>query len=184
MYLIIDKNTQVILHMSNSFPGEEDKKPKDLFPDFDSATMDFGKAPGQFIPVHFAIKDGVVIDLDPPKPAPEPAIATLRERKLKEFEDLSLGLRRQLIPDHQLLNAGIGGIYDEARVQSIRDTVQAFRNEYARLEKAVAQANTAKELDAIKPSFPTAIVTPPKAPTPPIIPIQAINLGSIISPKR
>jgi hypothetical protein len=163
MYLIIDKNTQAILHMSNSFPGEEDKTPEALFPGFDSATMDFGKASGQCVPVRFGIENGVVVDLDAAEPEPEPDIAALREQKLKDFEDISLGQRRHLIPDHQLLNAAIG-IYDEARVKSIRDTVQAFRLEYGRLEKAVVGAKTSLALDAIKPSFPTAIINPPHKP--------------------
>jgi hypothetical protein len=68
-----------------------------------------------------------------------------------------LTLRRQLVPDHQLLNAGIG-LYDDDRSQSLRDTVQAFRDEYHRLEGLVAKAKSVKELDAIKPAFPTALV--------------------------
>ena len=43
MYLIINKKTKDILHMSNSFPGE-DRKPEDIFPSFDPASMEFGRS--------------------------------------------------------------------------------------------------------------------------------------------
>jgi hypothetical protein len=57
------------------------------------------------------------------------------------------------------MNAGLG-IYDDDRVRAIRETVQAFRHEVHRLEKAAAKAKPIKELEAIKLSFPAAIVTP------------------------
>ena len=156
MYLIVDKKTQAVLHMSNSYPGE-DKKPEDIFPTFDAATMDFGRAPEQFIPVHFAIIDGVVKDLQPAQAAPAETLSQARDRMLLVFSDLSLALRRQVLPDHQLLNAGIG-LYDEERTQSLRDTVQAFRDEFHRLQGEVAKAKSVKDLDAIKPAFPAALV--------------------------
>jgi len=158
MYLIVDKKTKAILHMSNSYPGE-DKKPEDIFPTFDATSMDFGRAPEQFIPVHFAIVDGVVKDLEPAKAPPAETLAQARDRMLRVFSDLSLSLRRQVLPDHQLLNAGIG-LYDEDRTQGLRETVQAFRDEFHRLEGEVAKAKSVKDLDAIKPAFPTALVVP------------------------
>ena len=174
MYLIVDKAKKTILHMSNAYPGE-DKKPDDLLPGFDAATMDFGRAPGPFIPVRFAIEDGVVKDLD----APPPAVAAVdlganavhetvdqaRARKLHEFTAQSLWLRAKLIPDYQLLNAGLG-LYDEARVQSLRATVQAFRDEVHRLEKAAAKAKTVKALDALQAAFPNALIAPKPAARP------------------
>lgn len=158
MYLIVNKKTKEILHMSNSLPGE-DKKPEDIFPSFDAAKMDFGRAPEQYIPVRFAIEKGVVKDLDPAPVTPAETITQARERKLREFSDMSLSLRRHLIPDYQLMNAGMG-VYEEDRVQSYRVTVDSFRNEYHRLEAAVSKAKTVKELEAIKPSFPKTIVVP------------------------
>jgi hypothetical protein len=161
MYLIVDKETKAILHMSNSFPGE-DKKPEEIFPSFDPATMDFGRAPEQFIPVHFTIEDGVVKDMAPPAVSPPETIVEARERILRGFSDASLSNRQQLIPDYQLLNAGLG-IYEPDRTQAMKETVQAFRDEVHRLEKAVAEAKSIQELEAIKPSFPTAILTPKPA---------------------
>lgn len=158
MYLIIDKKTKAILHMSNSFPGE-DLRPEQLFPAFDPETMEFGRAPGQYIPARFAIENGVVKDLDSPPPAPAETIAKARARTLRAFSDQALSLRQQLIPDYQLLNAGIG-LYDEERTQSYQNTIQAFRDEYRRLEGLVAKAKSVKELEAIEPSFPKALVAP------------------------
>ena len=170
MYLIIDKKTKAILHMSNSFSGEE-KKPEEIFPSFDAATMVFGRAPEQFIPVSFAIENGVVKDLAPePAAAPRETIAQARARTLNEFSEVALGTRRQLIPDHELMNAGLG-IYEDDRVQSIRATVQAFRDEYHRVEAVVTKAKSVKELEAIKPSYPTAIATP--KPKPKLSPAEA-----------
>src|SRR5215831_16756720 len=104
MYLICDKKTKAILHMSNSLPGE-DKKPEEIFPSFNPATMDFGRAPEQFIPIHFTIEKGVVKDLVPPQAAPAENLAQARQRVLRSFTDASLSMRNQLIPDYQLLNA-------------------------------------------------------------------------------
>ena len=166
MYLIIDKSSKAILHMANSVRGEE-KEAAEVFPAFDAVTMDFGRSPEQYIPVNFVIENGVVKDLDSPPAivaAATPAaavenIAQARERQLQSYSALALESRRQLIPDHQLQNAALG-IYDEDRVQAIRATVQAFRDEYHRLEAAVAKTRSSKALTAIEPAFPTTIVTP------------------------
>jgi hypothetical protein len=64
------------------------------------------------------------------------------------------------------MNAGIG-LYDEERVQAIRATTQAFREEYQRLEAAVAKAKSVKELEAITPSFPTEMITAKPSPLSP-----------------
>jgi hypothetical protein len=162
MYLIVDKRTKAILHMSNSFPGE-DKKPVEIYPSFNAATMDFGRSPEQFIPANFAIENGVVKDLAPPAAAPPETIAQVRDRVVRGFTDAALANRRLLVPDHQLMNAGLG-MYDDERVQAIRATVQAFRDEVNRLEDAAAKAKSIQELEAIKPSFPTALVKPKMAP--------------------
>lgn len=156
MYLIIDRKTKAILHMCNSHPGE-DKKAEDLFPAFDSAKMEFGRAPDQYIPEHFTIEKGVVKDVSPCLEAPAETLAQARERKLREFSDLSQMQRRELIPDYQLMNAGLG-LYEEERTRAYQGTVQAFRDEYHRLEALVAKAKTKKDLDAIKAAFPKAVV--------------------------
>jgi len=162
MYLIIDKKTKAILHMSNSFPGE-DKRPEEIFPAFDAATMDFGRSPDQFIPVHFTIENGVVKDLAPPTAPPPETLAQARDRVVRGFTDASVAARQLLIPDYQIMNAGLG-MYDDDRVRAIRATVDAFRDEVNRLEAAAAKAKSIQELEAIKPAFPTAMVKPKPAP--------------------
>lgn len=167
MYLIIDKTTRAILHMSNAMPGE-DKSPQDLLPGYDAKTMVFGVAAQPFIPARFDIVDGVVVDLDP---APMTAaaesrpdtLAQLRKRKLQQLSGQAMAERQTLVPDYQLLNAGLG-LYDDARLQSLRATVNAFRTEMQRLQAAVAKARSAKELDALVPAFPIALVPAAKAP--------------------
>jgi hypothetical protein len=159
MYLIIDKTSRTILHMSNSVPNE-DKKPQELLPGFDPKTMVFGRSPEQFIPGRFDIEDGVVVDLDPP-PAVVPALAeTLeqaRARKKQEFTGQALALRASILPDYQLLNAGLG-LYDDARANNIRLTVNAFRSEMTRLEALIDKARTVKDVDALVAAFPTTMI--------------------------
>jgi hypothetical protein len=160
MYLIVDKKTKEILYMCNSFPGEE-KKPEEIFPSFDPKTMEFGRSPEQYIPVNFTIRDGVVEDATPAPQAataPRETIAQARERMLLAFSEETLAKRRALVSDLQLMNAGIG-LYDEERMQAVRATTQAFREEYQRLEAAVAKARSFKDLEAITPSYPTEIIT-------------------------
>jgi len=155
MYVFVDKKTNAVLHVANASPGD-DRKPEQVFRDFDPDTMDFGQAPDHFIPVHFAIRRGLVVNLDLP---PAETLAQARQRTLQDFSAQALALRAALVPDYQLLNAGIG-LYDEQRVQSLRDTVNAFRSEVQRLESAVAKAKSIKDLNALAPAFPAAIVLP------------------------
>jgi len=168
MYLIIDKTSRAILHMSNVMPGE-DKTPQDLLPGFDEQTMVFGVAAQSFVPARFDIIDGVVVNLDPaPMTAaaePEPdTLVQLRARKLQQFSGQAMAERQTLLPDFQLLNAGLG-IYDDARLQTLRATVNAFRAEMKRLETAISKAKSAQELDALMPAFPTALVQVAKVPS-------------------
>lgn len=153
MYLFVDKKTNAVLHVANASPGD-DRKPEQFFRGFDPATMDFGHAPDHFIPARFAIRRGLVVNLDPPQAE---TLAQARERRLREFSAQALALRAVLVPDYQLLNAGIG-LYDEQRVQSLRDTVNAFRSEVQRLQSAIAKAKSTEELDALVPAFPAVIV--------------------------
>lgn len=164
MYVIIDKTTQAVLHMSNSWPGE-DRKPEDLLPGFDPATMVFGRAPEQYLPMRFVIEGGVVRDLDAPPPpaaAAKEDLAQLRAKAVERINAQALAMRAQLVPDYQLVNAGLG-LYAGPRVASYRATVEAFRNEVVRLEAAIAKARSAKEIDALQPNFPTALVDPAAA---------------------
>ena len=156
MYLFVDKKTNAVLHVANASPGDE-RKPEELFRAFDPATMQVGHAPDDFIPARFKIEAGVVKDLDPPPTAAPPeTLEQAKARKLRKFSTQALALRAQLIPDHQLLNAGLG-LDDDDWVQSLRSTVQAFRDEYHRLAAAVAKATSIKELEALQPAFPTGL---------------------------
>jgi hypothetical protein len=158
MYLFVDKKTQAVIHVASVSP-DDDRKPGEIFRGYDPETMDVGRAPDQFIPARFAIKKGIVVDLDPPPAPAAETVAQARERRKGELTALALAARAAILPDYQLLNAGLG-IYDEDRAASIKATVNAFRDEVNRLEAAIAKARSAKDLDAVVPQFPTALVVP------------------------
>jgi hypothetical protein len=162
VFVIRDKKSKAILHMWQSVPGER-RKPEELLPDFDSKTMEFGRTDALFVPASFDIENGVIKPLEPPAPeveaapaAPAPSLAQVKETTLAELSRLSFELRKKLIPDHELQNAALG-VYDEKRTQAIRDTVKAFRDEYKRLEAVLKKARSIKEVQALKPDFPTQV---------------------------
>lgn len=165
MYLIVEKATQALLHMSNSFEGDA-ADPKLLFPAYDPETMVFGRFSEQRLPQHYEIRDGVVVDLDGGAPAIVPPadlgaedLRSARARVRAALTSQALAKRARLVPDYQLLNAGLG-MYDEARVAAIRATVQAFRDEVNRLEARIAKARSVDALNTLKPEFPSALVVP------------------------
>lgn len=164
MYVIVDKATQTILHMSNIYPGHE-REPHELLPGFDPQTMEFGRSPGPYVPARFRIVDGVVEDLDASPPPAPPTLEAARAARLRWLTDLALSERARIAPDYQLLNAGLG-LYDAARTQALRATVQAFRDEVHRVEAAIAKAQSVPEVESLQPTFPTALLKPaaPAAP--------------------
>lgn len=169
MLLVIrDKKSKALLHMHQTAPGEQ-RKPEEVFPGFDPKTMEFGRSEEPSVPARFDIEHGVIKPLEAPEPerkeaatAPAPTLAEAREARLAEFSRLSFELRKKLVPEHELQNAALG-IYDDKRTQSIRDTVKAFRDEYKRLEAVLKKARSVKEVEALKPEFPTALVPAPSA---------------------
>jgi hypothetical protein len=158
MYLFVDKKTKAVIHVANVSPGD-DRTPERIFRDFNPATMDVGRSRDDFIPAHFAIRNGIVVDLDE---RPAETLDQARARKKQEFTAQALALRSALVPDYQLLNAGLG-LYDDARVATLKATVNVFRDEVKRLEGKVAAAKSIKELDGLAPKFPTALVVPKPA---------------------
>ncbi|MFG6489098.1 hypothetical protein ACG04R_20600 [Roseateles sp. BYS78W] len=159
MYVFIDKKSKALLHVANASPGDE-REPSAFFDKYDPQTMEVGRAIDQFVPAKFAIKKGIVVDLDAP---PAETLDQARARKLDEIKLQALTQRGAIAPDYQLLNAGLG-IYDDDRVQQLRNTVNAFRAEAERLEALVAKAKTVADVDAVTAKFPTALVTAKPAP--------------------
>jgi|GEM_PF-6201753 hypothetical protein len=160
MYIIIDRKSKKILHMCNSRPGE-DKQPQELMPDFDPKTMEFGRAPEQYIAEKFVIENGVVRNIEDEAvqlaATTKESVAEARERRLRSFSALSLALRKNILPDYKLQNAALG-IYDAEETATIRATVEAFRAEYHRLEKELEKARSLKTIEAVEAKFPTALV--------------------------
>ncbi len=160
MHVIIDKASQTVLHVAQEHPGEP-PKPEDLLPGFDPETMVFARTADSYVPTRFVIDKGVLRDLDAPPPDKPKAetLAEARARRLLSVSRWALSARAEFMPDHQLLNAGLG-LYDDARTATIKATVQAFRAEVHRVEALINKARSVKEVDAIEPAFPTAPVTP------------------------
>lgn len=153
MYVFVDKKTQAIRHIANVSPGDE-RDPAEFFPDYDPATMEVGRAPDGYVPVHFAIKKGIVVDLEPP---PAETLAQACDRRKREINAQALTERAALAPDYQLLNAGLG-VYDAERAMVLRATVNAFRSEVHRVEAAIDKAKSAKDVDGIVPKFPARLI--------------------------
>lgn len=165
MFVVRDKSTQTLLHIAQSAPGER-RRPEEVYPEFDPETMEFGRTDAGGIPAAFTIVRGVVRRLDEPQSASpeeeeEAAPLTLEELKprlLAHYSELSLERRRELIPPHKLENAALG-VYDEERTRAIRDTMEAFRDEYHRLEEAINKARSLEELGRVRPRFPRSVRT-------------------------
>ena len=155
MYVFVDKQTRAVVHVANA-SDDDHRAPGEIFLGFDPETMDVGRAPDHFIPARFEIENGLVVDLDPP--AAE-TLEQARTRRKLEFTQQALALRSALVPDYYLLNAGLG-IYDEARVASLRATVNAFRDEVKRLEDKLASAKSMKAVNDLAPKFPTMLIVP------------------------
>jgi hypothetical protein len=163
MFVVRDKSTQAVLHIAPSAPGER-RKPEEVYPDFDAETMEFGRTDEPWIPAAFAIVRGVVRPLDEPEPAAveeeaeaaPPPLAEVKAQLLSHYSELSLERRREVIPAHKLENAALG-VYDEEQTRAIRDTMEAFRNEYHRLEEAINAAKSLEDLRRLRPRFPRSI---------------------------
>jgi len=80
-----------------------------------------------------------------------------KQRKIQLISELSFKIRSDFLPDYKLQNAALG-IYDEAKTAVIKATVQAFKDEYNRLEGLVMQAPDANAVDAITPNFPDKLI--------------------------
>lgn len=80
-----------------------------------------------------------------------------KQKRIQYFSDLALSQRQTFLPDYKLQNAAIG-LYDEAKVTIFKATVQAFKDEFTRLEGLVNQAADANAVDAITPNYPDKLV--------------------------
>jgi len=161
MFLIVDKKAKAILHMSNSIPGE-DKKPEEVLPQFDPVAMEFGRAAEQYVPVRFTIENGVVKDLEPPLSTPQETLAQARARVLREITNTSLANRARLIPDYQIMNAGLG-LYDQQRTQAIRTRCKPFVPKCSAWKRLSLRSGRSRSLPpSSQPSFPTEVLSPPR----------------------
>lgn len=83
----------------------------------------------------------------------------IKEALIQSYSARSFQLRDELIPDYKLQNAALG-IYDKKTVATFSATVQGFRQEFKRLEKAIVAAKTLTRLKSIKAKFPDNILSP------------------------
>lgn len=80
-----------------------------------------------------------------------------KKRKIEEFSELSFKLREEIIPDYKLVNASMD-IYSESEKLNFQATVQAFRDEFYRLQKLVEDAPDIVAVRAVKENYPREIV--------------------------
>jgi len=159
MYVVRNKKTKELIHMVNS-SRDIDLKPEEVFREFDPKTMELGRFHEQRLPEEFTIEEGVVKEKAAKPRSAKAAAEELKELKalrLQQVSQISLSERAMLIPDHELLNAALGGIYDEKRTKQIQATVKAFREEYHRFRAALEKAKTAEDVAKLEPKFPTKL---------------------------
>lgn len=84
-------------------------------------------------------------------------LAEYKRRRIEEFSELSFELREEIIPDYKLVNASMN-IYSESEKLNFQATVQAFRDEFYRLQKLVEDAPDIGAVRAIKEDYPRETV--------------------------
>jgi hypothetical protein len=80
-----------------------------------------------------------------------------KQKRIQYFSGESFYIRNAFLPDYKLQNAALG-IYDEAKTAVIKATVQAFKDEFNRLQGLVEQAADADAVDAVTPNYPGKLV--------------------------
>ncbi len=187
MHVIRDKKTKKVLFIDYSM-SKKPQKAKAVYPEFNASKMELGWTDTQHIPADFDI-DGkgniVPISLETlikngtVKPAPDQKVVNgeivgktieelvadglfsideLKKIYVERYSHEAFTLRQSLIPDYKIQNAALG-LYDEKTAETFKNTINEFRNEFYRLKNAVENADSVQTLEAIKPDFPTAIVS-------------------------
>lgn len=187
MRVIREKDNRNVLYIDHSKLTEL-VDGRELYTDFNPDTMEVGWTDKKHIPLHFEIQDdGQIISLSeeqlvkrklrqlnpeeklvggkivgkPLEELIEDGIVELERLKkdyLKQISRVSIEQRQNILPDYKLQNAALE-LYDDDTLSAIKATIQAFRNEYHRLEDQVRKASTLKKLKSLKPDFPNKIVT-------------------------
>ena len=156
MYVVIDKKTRRITHINHA-PFKQELTDERQYYRIDAKTMDMGHADAD--PTCQSESRAADGSAEPEAEADSDADLEARKRdRVEHFSRLALQERQRILPDYKLQNASLG-IYDERRTANYRATVQAFRDEFHRLEALVHQARSATELQAIEPHFPDALTT-------------------------
>lgn len=78
---------------------------------------------------------------------------------IDRFSVLSFEHRDRILPEYRLLNVSLD-VYSEREKSEIKETVNAFRNEFYRLKEAIEGASTGEEVALVKENFPSALVKP------------------------
>jgi hypothetical protein len=104
--------------------------------------------------------DGDTIVLKTDREMLDEGVMTLdefKQKRIQYYSNLSLAQRQVFLPDYKLQNVALG-LYDDAKVNIFKATVQAFKDEFNRLEGLVKQAPDANAVDAIAPNYPDKLV--------------------------
>ena len=86
-------------------------------------------------------------------------LADIKKERLQQFSSMALQLRAAILPDFKLQNAALG-IYDEPTVAAFKATVEAFRDEFHRIEQLINDAKSLDAIEAIKEQFPRTPAEP------------------------
>lgn len=80
-----------------------------------------------------------------------------KKKMIERFSRTAFERRIGLLPDYKLQNASLG-IYDQQTMAKIKATIEAFRDEFHRIEGLIKKAKSAKAIDAIKEKYPKEII--------------------------
>ncbi len=76
-----------------------------------------------------------------------------KQERLNYFSNLAFETRIAFLPDYKIQNAGIG-VYDETKTAAIKNTVQAFKDEFNRIKEAIEGAADLEAIDAVTAAYP------------------------------
>ena len=80
-----------------------------------------------------------------------------KQARIDYFSALAFEKRQAILPDFKLQNAALG-VYDAQTVANYKATVQAFRDEFHRIEALLKKARSRKTIEAVTAQYPTEIV--------------------------
>lgn len=184
MYVVREKKSKKVIHI-NPAPLKQALEGRDVYFKYDPFKMEIGKCEGP-LPEHFDITaDGRIVEqtsadkaennlIEPPPEhkieegeflSASPAellkqgritLDEIRQQKKAYLAELALQRRREILPDYKIQNA-LMGIYEEGVMAVYKRTIEAFREEFKRLEELIDEAESFDDLEGIEADFPESL---------------------------